>query len=202
LRLLIIVFAMGMAGAQPFSHRLHLKLNLQCTGCHSAAAASTSVVDNKRPSKQACQGCHKDVTIPPPQPVKISTFSHKQHLAFGNVAPLIAKAIDSKNYLSDPNDIRRHLNSNNACIACHRGLEESDAVTHAAMPQMADCLVCHTKIDPPFSCETCHARNANLKPASHTADFIDRHPKELEALGKTTCAVCHARRFTCMGCHS
>ena len=92
----------------------------------------------------------------------------------GNLAPVIAAAIDKKTYLQPPGDIRRHLNTQNACEACHRGLEESDQVTPAAMPQMADCLVCHTEIDNPFSCEKCHAKNAALKPASHVASYPER----------------------------
>ncbi len=80
-------------------------------------------------------------------------------------------------------------------------MEESDRVGPANMPQMADCLVCHNKIDNPFSCEFCHAKNANLKPANHSADFLDTHTAGKLKLDKTTCAVCHGRKFTCLGCH-
>jgi len=128
-------------------------------------------------------------------------FSHAQHLKMGNVAPVIAAAIDKKNYLQPPGDIRRHLDTKNACEACHRGLEDSDAVTPAAMPQMADCLVCHSQIENPFSCEKCHAKNANLKPANHTEDFMSTHTTGKLNLDKTTCAVCHGRTFRCLGCH-
>jgi hypothetical protein len=36
-------------------------------------------------------------------------------------------------YLSG--EIHRHLNTKNPCAACHRGLEESDAVKKAAVPR-------------------------------------------------------------------
>jgi predicted CXXCH cytochrome family protein len=196
--------ALGLLHAQappPFSHRLHLKLKLECTGCHAQAAASASAADNLLPKKEVCSGCHKDVTIPAPPVSPVAHFSHAQHLRLGNIAPILARAIDSKTYLSPPGDARSHLNGKNACTACHRGLEESDAVTAAAMPRMADCLVCHTQIDPPDTCELCHAKGMNLKPADHTPDFLDRHNRKSTVLDKASCAVCHGRKFTCLGCH-
>jgi hypothetical protein len=122
----------------------------------------------------------------------------------GNVAPVIAAAIDSGEYLSPPRDIRRFLNTKNACEACHRGLAESDAVTDAAFPQMADCLVCHKKIekiDPPFSCAACHAKSFKLMPASHDAQWLDFHASGKANMDRQSCAVCHDRKFTCRGCH-
>lgn len=67
---------------------------------------------------------------------------------------------------------------------------------------MADCLVCHSKIDAPFSCEFCHARNANLKPSSHTPDYLDTHTRKNALPDKASCVICHGRRFACLGCHS
>jgi hypothetical protein len=205
--LLLIALAWSAAGgaawgAAPFSHRLHLRMQLACVTCHTTAARSTRVEDNLLPAKEVCVKCHKDVAVPAPPTTRLAKFSHALHLRMGNVAPFIAGAIDKKNYLQPPNDIRRHLNSNNPCEACHRGLSESDQVTHAALPQMADCLVCHTQIDPPFSCEMCHAKDAPLKPPSHeTPHFMDAHSSGRIRFDKTTCAVCHGRKFTCLGCH-
>lgn len=188
-------------GSRPFSHKLHLKLKLECTGCHAQAASSSSASDNLLPKKEVCMGCHKEVTIPPPPRTPIAHFSHVQHLRLGNIAPLLARAIDAKTFLSPPGDERAHLHGTNPCTACHRGLDESDAVTKAAMPRMADCLVCHNQIDPPDSCELCHARDMQLKPADHTPDFLDRHNRKSTVLDKPSCAVCHGRKFTCLGCH-
>jgi predicted CXXCH cytochrome family protein len=191
-------------GAPPFSHRIHLGMQMQCAQCHTAAATSTNIADNLLPKKEVCLECHSADEIPAiPAPVKtiVSQFSHAQHLKMGNVAPLIAKTIDKKTYLQAPGDIRRHLNGTNPCEAFHRGLEESDQVTHTALPQMADCLVCHSQIENPFSCETCHAKDAPIKPASHVAHFMDLHSSGKLNLDKSTCAVCHGREFTCMGCH-
>ena len=123
---------------------------------------------------------------------------YREHEGF-----LIAAAIDKGTYLGKNGaDIRPLLNSSNQCEACHRGLEVSEKVSRANMPQMADCLVCHNKIDPPFSCEFCHANGMALKPANHVSDFLDTHSRKDAKLDRTTCAVCHARKFTCMGCHT
>jgi predicted CXXCH cytochrome family protein len=204
-----IAFALAMAAVSllkaqtgnSFSHRLHLQLKIACTTCHAQASASTSARDNLLPKKEVCQGCHKDVTIPPAPISAVAHFSHAQHLRLGNIAPLLARAIDRKTYLSPPGDERAHLNGTNPCVACHRGLEESDVVTNAAMPRMADCLVCHTQIDPPDSCQLCHPGDMKLKPADHTPDFLDSHNRKSTILDKASCTVCHGRKFTCLGCH-
>ena len=193
---------MGAAfAAAPFSHRVHLRMKLACTTCHQAAATSTNITDNLLPDGQVCKTCHKQVEIPAPPQLHIAKFSHAQHLKMGNAAPVIAAAIDAKTYLSPPGDIRRHLNGTNPCEACHRGLQESDKVTQDALPRMADCLVCHNVIDMPDSCEKCHGKGASLKPANHAPDFLDTHTSGKLGLDKTTCAVCHGRKFTCLGCH-
>jgi hypothetical protein len=203
--LLLLGLGWGAAlSAAPFSHRVHLQMKLACVVCHSAATTSTGAQDNPLPTRQVCLNCHKESEIPaiPAPPVtRVAWFSHALHLKMGNVAPIIAGAIDHHNYLQPQGDIRRHLNTKNPCEACHRGMEESDQVTRAALPQMADCLVCHTVIDNPFSCEDCHAEGENLKPVNHTPQFMDTHSSGKLQLDLSTCAVCHGRRFTCMGCH-
>jgi hypothetical protein len=192
-----------------FSHRVHLAQKLECVVCHSIAPSSSKASDNLLPAPEVCLNCHTGERALPatpaikaPRKLTVTKFNHSSHLKLGNIAAMIVRAIDAKTYLSDPGDLRSRLASvNHPCIACHRGLETSDAVTAAAFPRMADCLVCHNQVDPPFSCVKCHDENANLKPASHTAGWIDRHSSGKANLDKPSCAVCHGRRFTCLGCH-
>lgn len=197
------MFAWGVAfAAAPFSHKLHLQMKLECTTCHGTALTSTQVGDNLLPAKEVCQKCHTDAVVPGPPTTRVAKFNHSLHLRMGNVAPIIAGAIDHGRYLQPPGDIRRHLNSGNACAACHRGMAESDQVTPANLPQMADCLVCHTVIQTPFSCEDCHTKGAELRPPSHLSTaFVDSHSNRTLVPDKASCTVCHGRRFTCMGCH-
>ena len=207
-RFLLIGFVWGAGwAATPFPHRLHLGMGMTCVTCHAAAASSAKVQDNLLPAKEVCLGCHDDAEIPAPPATNLTHFSHALHLKMGNVAPFLAAAIAHKNYLQTPGDrtpwIRTRLGTRDPCQACHRGLEESDRVTRAALPQMADCLVCHTVIEAPFSCWDCHAQDADMRPASHTQIpyFMDAHSSGKVQLDKATCALCHGRNFRCMGCH-
>lgn len=200
-----------MAGAAPFSHKIHLAQKLPCVTCHAAATTSALPADNLLPGPETCAACHTggqgrprkvDATIKRPEATLVAKFNHRQHLRMGTFIPkLIARAIETKAYLSPSGGIREQLEFNNACTGCHRGLRQSDQVSKANLPQMADCLVCHPKIEPPFSCTYCHVESPALKPANHGPGFVDLHSSGKANLDKTTCAVCHGRRFTCLGCH-
>lgn len=201
---LVALACTAAAAEAPFSHKLHTALIPECTGCHAAVPASTRVEDNLLPKPEVCAQCHASGITPrqTPTPVAINRFSHAQHLRLGNVAKIIANAIDRSTYLTPPPaDLRRHLDTQNPCGACHRNLEQNEVVTRAVLPHMSDCLVCHNQIDPPDSCATCHAKTMRLTPASHVEGFFSSHSSGKLNLDKTTCAGCHGRRFTCLGCH-
>ena len=197
---------LGAAGAQtskPFSHQVHLKLMPECVACHASAVKSAQLADNNLPDPKVCAGCHKpeDVKIKAPAQTNLAAFNHAVHVK-QNVAAAIAKALDTNGYLSKPAaGLREQLNTKNVCMACHRGLDSSSAVSKANFPVMADCLVCHSDIDLPFTCVKCHAKDARLRPANHTPDFQDTHTTGRLNLDKSTCAVCHGRTFQCQGCH-
>ena len=188
-----------------FSHKVHLAQKIECVVCHSAASGSKTAEDNLLPKPEVCANCHNDRrTIKSPRRLTVTKFNHQLHTKLGpTIAPMILKAIEAKRYLSDPRHLAQDLAQagKHPCMGCHRGLEKSDAVTMAAFPHMADCLTCHNTIDPPFSCVKCHDEGQRLKPASHTSDWIDRHSSGKANLDKPTCAVCHGRGFTCLGCH-
>ncbi len=194
-----------------FPHRTHLAMGLDCGTCHSAAKNSSEAGDKLLPDGALCQACHNGQTAPAidiapltgrADVVRSFRFDHSFHLGLGEIAPLIAAAIDSGNYFGKPGDARRFLDSADECSACHRGLGESTRVVPGAhMPQMADCIVCHTKIDNPFSCPECHVEGVDLRPADHTREFIDTHSTGKAGLDKVSCLPCHGREFGCMGCH-
>jgi nitrate reductase cytochrome c-type subunit len=170
------------------SHKEALEKKIECLTCHAQQKHSTSLSDARRGKV-------------------LKDFSHFRHLSFGNLAPVIAGAIDRREYLGSPNKIdilklRGDLITDNPCQACHRGLaSQTGAITKEHFPHMEDCLVCHSKVDAPFSCTQCHPPTLNLKPANHAPDFLDRHTTGKLNLDKTTCAACHGKRFTCLGCH-
>ena len=203
----------ALSGAAPFSHKLHLKLGLDCVKCHSGVTTSAKVADNNLPPQAVCATCHKapneQSVKPEPRTLKVGSFNHALHLKLGNSAPVIAAAITGKTYhTSSPGSlpvdrIRTYLASagNNSCAACHRGVQDNEVTDHSMFPQMADCLVCHSKIDVPFSCEKCHLPTQQLKPASHDAKYVDFHSSRKANLDKQSCVICHSRKFTCLGCH-
>jgi hypothetical protein len=166
-----------------------------------AAAQQQRPFSHKAHRAERCESCHRDTLASKVATGKtpLAHFSHELHLKMGNVAPVIAAAVKSGNYLGDPTGRLEHLNSKNPCAACHAGIEDSIAPSPALLPAMADCLVCHSKIDPPDSCETCHVAVATLMPANHTEKFVDSHSEK--SVSKTGCALCHGRNFTCQGCH-
>ena len=200
-----------------FSHRFHLtRTKASCQDCHAKIRDSTLAMDSNLPVEKDCRKCHNGMqarsecsvchrhpekVLRQEIPARSLRFNHQLHLGLGNLAPVIAAAIDEGNYLSPPQDIRDHLNGENPCVACHRGLAEADLAGSVNLPQMADCLVCHAEIAPPFSCELCHTKDATIKPASHTSDYLDLHNSGKVKLDKLSCKICHGIGFRCMGCH-
>lgn len=94
-----------------------------------------------------------------------------------------------------------HLKLVKECRACHKGMEQAVKVEKANFPSMTDCQVCHTKIDPPFSCAQCHDEGFPLKPATHNNEYLEAHSRTGFLKEKQSCAVCHGKKFQCLGCH-
>ncbi len=214
MRALLLVAAAALpASAQvwEFPHSTHLVLGLDCRTCHEEAYASQSATDALLPAVDRCAACHNGQVAPAldlsalegrQNAVRSYRFNHAFHLELGNVAPLIAAAIDSGNYFGKLGDARRFLDGDNACTACHRGLEESLSLDSSAhLPSMGDCIVCHTKVDNPFTCKECHLPDTDLLPEDHTREFVDQHSTGRLNLDKQSCLPCHGRNFACMGCH-
>jgi len=129
-----------------FPHKPHLERGLVCQTCHSAAEGSQQAADNLLPNGQICSACHDGQTAPAIDTAPLAQrqhetrsyrFDHEFHLKQGNIAPLIAAAIDDGSYHGKPGDTRRFLNSKNACVACHRGLTESESVKQARAAYVA-----------------------------------------------------------------
>jgi hypothetical protein len=193
----------GAAPKRPFSHKYHLTQVASCQPCHTDAEKSTQAEDNLLPMDSNCVTCHDEVHIKQPRATRIARFSHAQHVKV-NPGPLIAAAMKSGTWLGPPVQRPAEVNVNNVCLACHHDIDKSENIIDADglkhYPRMADCLVCHTKINPPESCKQCHAAATQFRPADHTAAFVDAHA-EKGKIDKSTCAPCHGRSVTCKECH-
>lgn len=194
----------GAAQTRPFSHKYHLTQVSSCQGCHTEAEASTKAEDNLLPFSSNCATCHDEVHIKEARPTPVHRFSHAQHVK-ANPGPLLAAAIRNKTWLGTAAQMPAEINASNACVACHHGIEKSEAITEATgkahYPRMGDCLVCHNQIAPPESCKQCHDPSAKFRPATHTAQFSDTHGDPGKIADKAECHSCHGRKFTCKGCH-
>jgi hypothetical protein len=207
----------GRAAGLVFSHRSHLaRTGTRCLDCHDLVRSSTRAEDRNLPPEKACLGCHdgtrarRDCTLChaspaggrlPDPPRRAYRFDHALHAGLGDVGPVLAAALRSGRYLGRAADLEGHLESGDACQACHRGLGGSRVVSGPHLPRMADCQVCHTQTDPPFGCAKCHTSDAVLRPASHAGNFADLHSSAREVPDKSGCKQCHGVGFTCMGCH-
>jgi hypothetical protein len=200
-----LTFIQGAAAQRPFSHKYHLTQVSTCEGCHTDAETSTKADENILPFHvTACSRCHDETHIKEPRKTHVTRFSHAQHVKV-NPGTIIAAAIKSGTWLGKAAEKPDEINTSNACVACHHGIEKSDGVKEADgythYPRMADCLTCHNKINPPESCKQCHdAAAMTLRPTSHTAEFSDAHAVKGK-IPKTECASCHGKTFTCKGCH-
>ena len=191
-----MILTAWVLSAADFSHRKHLALKLECVQCHKSATSSTRPDDNNLPKPESCRPCHEKAEIGRPRQTNVAKFNHQLHAKFPNIAQLVRNAIDRRQYLAPPGDLKQRLEGATGCTACHAGTAQSDKAVHA---EMATCLVCHNQIELPYSCSYCHAKDADLKPANHVEAFHDTHTrKSVEKIG---CAVCHGRNFRCLGCH-
>lgn len=207
----VLVLAVGVAllsaaPRRPFSHKYHLTQVTACENCHTAATESAKASDNLLPDKSACATCHDEVEIGAPRATGVQKFNHALHVKMGNAAPALSAAVKGKQHLgAAPPAAALLAEAKDVCSGCHYGIAESENVPHekaakAHFPQMGDCLVCHTRIDPPDSCAKCHvAPPSGFRPSTHTAEFNDKHAGK--EIAKETCAGCHGRKFTCKGCH-
>ena len=73
-------------------------------------------------------------------------FSHAFHAKLGDISPLLKAAREKGTHLRPEGPA-----PGSGCQACHAGLAESDQ-KRRGLALMADCLVCHSKIEVPFSC--------------------------------------------------
>jgi hypothetical protein len=200
-----LLFGLTLFSSPDFSHPVHLDLGLACTRCHAGAETGRLAADQMFPQPAVCLSCHSDGKTTPLDPDRLRwtapertyRFDHAFHVRLGDLAPLLAAAIDGGKYFGSP-QIRPLLDRAGGCTACHRGLETSEATP---LPVMSDCLVCHSEIDNPFSCSYCHLEGVNLRPADHTPEFADLHSTGKIKLDKASCLPCHGTNFECRGCH-
>jgi hypothetical protein len=167
-----------------FSHAQHFKYresyHLDCTTCHYAVAASTSLNDLQLPKMGDCVNCH-DVS----KSVAADYRMSKCQVCHVDMPSGAAREIHS--LLVKPA-------SHTEGFRLHHGDE-------ASKPG-APCFVCHTSVEPSAvgrqQCADCHHV---MMPVSHSARWKDDIHGKYAALDRSTCATCHVTDF-CSRCHN
>lgn len=138
----------------------------------------------------------------PPRPV---LFSHQRHVAIPDLTARIVGALESEKYPEgDRTALRKQVNPEEPCTACHRGLEQTDLGRREHYPLMSDCLVCHTsKGNAMAECRNCHVSGFDLLPVDHKPPtFFDQHSAEGQKHNLDRCHQCHTPGFNpCSQCH-
>jgi hypothetical protein len=172
-----------------------------CLMCHTAAS---------------CDECHvkENVATPPTQPAYKPLLPNQPRKPSVAVDPTglvtigqcIACHPDLDRFL--PGRVifahATHLQKAFACKDCHRSFpHNADAVSR---PDMPACYQCHGLTHARLGlvatekCADCHPKDFVLRPADHTAAFVQKTHKIAADTSPEQCSMCHAAKF-CTDCH-
>jgi hypothetical protein len=175
-----------------FSHRTHAREQLECQSCHASYETSERA---GMPKLQQCLLCHEGIDEKKPPQRRLSAL-------YGEEASLSPARVL-------PGEVRfshqTHVVGNKiACGECHRGIEDSQAVSDRVRVFKDDCLRCHARAGRANDCEVCHREvRKDLKPESHLHNWKEFHGQAVRAdSGKSVdrCSLCHAPS-RCVSCH-
>lgn len=137
----------GPAQPIPFSHRLHLTLGLQCSGCHTNPSPGFLMTF---PTTAKCMSCHQSVGTSLPAIRKLATYAKS-----GKPIPWVRVYVLLKGVEWTH---RKHLGAEIACETCHGPVNQMDVMREATgVTAMSVCLKCHQMNGAPTTCQTCHA---------------------------------------------
>jgi hypothetical protein len=175
-----------------FDHRKHERRKIDCAACHTAAATSTTGLDNLLPGHPQCIDCHDvddeeecltcHTTVPPLPNPHITDYSPKfDHALHVGVAKL-------------------------ECKLCHADLAKPLVLNKMGhLPTMTQCMSCHQDEAVTNECAACHRPTDDLVPANHKLDWMHFHGIAA-AQSQQECMLCHTAVSTiamdCNSCHN
>ncbi len=174
-----------------FSHRKHLvDAGAECTDCHGGVAASRKASDNLNASMQTCYACHDESSTE-------CAFCHKE------AGPDYTPFAPAERQIVFSHEL--HLGQGLTCDRCHRGMAQIDYAGPEQMPAMAYCAECHNGEQAASNCELCHLNLTDLRPSSHTPEWLHRHQDFASGGTQADCTMCHGARAAgitdCQECH-
>lgn len=207
------------------AHAFHAGNDIDCTDCHSAAAASTIGTDSLLPSMEDCAGCHdvedealcgtchtnsKDPQSYPQRPAGlVQKFSHAAHAADMECTECHDGGSGKEPHAAAKSTCRNcHTTAADFvdCVQCHADSEPRLPMNHTAEWASThgveagwddvSCMNCHTQVD----CQDCHSGD-NVRPRVHATDFAYDHALAARS-NELQCATCHVESQFCSDCHA
>ena len=130
----------------PFSHKVHLKLGLNCLTCHTIAAPG---FEAGLPPDSQCMLCHASIKKESPAIQKLAA-----HEASGK--PLKWARIYTLPRFVWFSHQSHHQDAGLACEQCHGPVSERDLIVKEKPTSMGFCMDCHAQRDAPNGCDFCH----------------------------------------------
>lgn len=134
----ILVFCLlAQAGDRnPFSHKRHAPLKLDCVFCHATAKTGERA---SYPKSSVCKNCHVEMAPALAKTDRIEPESSVYMLA-------------EFAYFSHA----RHARAKIACQKCHGDVWTMEEVTQVLPMTMKACVSCHRATHAPTACNKCH----------------------------------------------
>lgn len=146
MRLLFLSFFVLAAAEQPipYSHKKHVALGLECTGCHTTPGKGEAATF---PAESVCMQCHTAVKKDSPAIQKLVEFvKKKEPVPWVRVYKLPNFVWFSHKVHAKPA----------ACAKCHGDVGALDVMVKQKPIDMNSCMSCHDEHNAPNECNFCH----------------------------------------------
>jgi len=130
------------AGAEPFSHKRHAALKLQCVNCHAGAVTGERA---GFPAASVCMSCHRTMATDKPEIKRLAAL------------PATEKIVPNTPVYTLPGFVffrhNRHLIE---CGECHGDIWGLDQIQPRLQMKMSACVDCHRTKGAVETCTSCH----------------------------------------------
>ncbi|MBF0431724.1 MAG: cytochrome c3 family protein [Fibrobacteria bacterium] len=173
-----------------FDHNFHIaEEEIECTDCHESIEKSTADKRTGMPTHEICSECHDEVE---------SKDEEDCEMCHSNAKDAKKLVIEMS---MPPFSHKLHLEREEDCLACHKGIEKVDEAGKEKNPEMPVCMTCHDDRKGPSDCNLCHDNLADLKPLSHGPAWLTKEEHGFQGrFNVHDCDECHQQMF-CDDCH-
>jgi glucose dehydrogenase len=130
---------------EPFSHKRHAQLKLECTYCHVSAASGDR---GGFPASEKCMACHRTVAVDRPGIQALAKYPAAQKVTPVSAVYRLPDFIFFRH--------QQHVGRGIACAACHGNVWTQDRMQPVLAMKMRACVDCHRQYQATVSCTACH----------------------------------------------